>query len=66
MKTLKENIAKGIISPCYLFYGEEEYLKKIYEKKIKDLVVSPGMEMMNLNVFEGKDFQINSLSNKGL
>lgn len=61
MKNLKERIEKGIISSIYLFYGEEEYLKKVYEKKIKNLVVSPGMEMMNLNVFEGKDFEIDFL-----
>ncbi len=61
MKNLKEKIEKGIISPIYLFYGEEEYLKKIYEKKIKNLVVSPGMEMMNLNIIEGKDLEINFL-----
>ena len=59
MKNLKENIDKGIISKSYLFFGEEEYLKKLYQDRLIKLIVPVGTEMMNLNIFEEKEFEIN-------
>ncbi|MBA1335440.1 MAG: DNA polymerase III delta subunit [Firmicutes bacterium] len=37
----------------YLFYGEEEFLKREAVNRVKELAVPPSMEEMNFTVFEG-------------
>lgn len=54
MKQLKEQIKSGNFQTCYLFYGNENYLKKYYMEQMKQAIIPVGMEMMNLDVLEGK------------
>ena len=56
MKNIDEDIKKGSFRPVYLLYGEEDYLKKQYGKKLKQALSSEG-DTMNTGIFEGK--QIN-------
>lgn len=56
MNKLKEELKNGKLQNIYLLYGEEEYLKKVYEKKITDKAVSSDMRNMNFDIFDGKDF----------
>lgn len=51
MKDLKEKQFKNV----YLFFGEESYLVKLYEHKMRDQVVAKEMDMMNTDIFESKD-----------
>lgn len=56
MKNIDEDIKKGSFRPVYLLYGEEDYLKKQYGKKLKQ-ALSSEEDTMNTGIFEGK--QIN-------
>lgn len=53
MKTLQQELKKGILYPVYLLCGQEAYLKRQYEKKIRDVCISDG-DTMNVNQYEGK------------
>ncbi|MFV0314111.1 MAG: DNA polymerase III subunit delta [Anaerotignum sp.] len=54
MKELKKQWKNNEFKRCYLFYGEETFLIKNYEKTLTDAILSPGSEMMNYDVFEEK------------
>ncbi len=41
----------------YLFFGEENYLKKLYVDKIKKAVIPSGSETMNLDIFQEKKIE---------
>lgn len=51
--TLKEQLNTGKLQKLYLFYGEEEYLKEYYIKKIMDMVPDGGLEEFNRIKIEG-------------
>lgn len=61
MKILKENIKNKIFYKCYLFFGEENYLKKYYEQKLKKALISDIAEVMNRDTFEGKNVSIETI-----
>jgi DNA polymerase-3 subunit delta len=50
---LFNNLNRGITEKLYLFYGEEELLKREAVSKIKELVVPPSMEELNFTVIDG-------------
>lgn len=54
MKRIKEDIKNHSFHSVYLFYGEEDYLKRMYRDKMKQAVLPDGDEM-NYSYFEGKD-----------
>ena len=54
MKEIKNQIKSGHIKKCYLFFGQEEFLKKSYEEKIKNFMIEPSFEMMNYMYIEDK------------
>lgn len=54
MKRIKEDIKNHSFHSVYLFYGEEDYLKRMYRDKMKQAVLEDGDEM-NYSYFEGKD-----------
>ncbi len=53
MKTIKEHIKSGTYASCYLLYGTEQYLKRLYRNKLKTAIIGDGDEM-NFACFEGK------------
>ena len=53
MKKLNEDIKSGIFEKVYLLYGEENFLKNSYKKRLKQAII--GEDDMNYNSFEGKD-----------
>lgn len=61
MKELKKQIKDKNIKNIYLFYGEEEYLKKFYLEKIKKIIIGDSDDMMNFNIFEGKDISADKI-----
>jgi len=52
-QTLKEQLKTGTLSPCYHFFGAEQYLKSHYIGLVKGKVVDEAMETFNYTVFEG-------------
>jgi len=61
MKNLKLDIKERNFKNIYLFYGDEEYLKKEYEYKFKESIIPNGMDIMNFNIYEGDKLNINDL-----
>ncbi|MDP4182599.1 MAG: DNA polymerase III subunit delta [Bacillota bacterium] len=51
---LKEQIKSNSIKNLYLFYGQEEYLKKVYLESIENKIIRADMKTMNKIVIEGK------------
>ncbi len=57
MEKLKKQIKEKNFENVYLFYGEEEYLKKFYVNKIEKELKLGDMSMMNKDVYTGSDVQ---------
>lgn len=52
-QVLKEQLKTDSLSPCFHFFGEEQYLKSHYIGLVKDKLVDAAMETFNYTVFEG-------------
>ncbi|MCH5211726.1 MAG: DNA polymerase III subunit delta [Oscillospiraceae bacterium] len=50
---LKAQLKENKLQKLYVFYGEEEYLKELYIKKIFDMVPDAGLEEFNRIVISG-------------
>ena len=50
---LLAQIKEGDLSPVYLLYGEEQYLKELYCRKLQDCAVGDAFPEFNLHVFDG-------------
>lgn len=61
MKELLEHIKNKNFKNVYLFYGEENYLKNYYEDKLKTSIIDESFTMMNLDEFEGKNLNVQSI-----
>lgn len=57
MQIIKEHIKQNQFKQCYLLYGTEEYLKKLYKNKLKTGIIGDE-ETMNYTYFEGKSIEI--------
>ncbi len=57
---LKTELSQGKLRPVYLFYGEEEYIKRTYEKKIEELVPDNGFPEFNHLKLEGTDIPLSA------
>jgi DNA polymerase-3 subunit delta len=54
MKVIKEHIKTGKFKPFYLLYGEEDYLKRLYLKRLTSAILGDS-DGMNYSLFEGRD-----------
>ena len=54
MKELKADIKNKTFKRVYLLYGKEKYLTRYYENLIKETLLAPGTDIMNLDIFDGK------------
>lgn len=52
MKKILKDIENQTFAPIYLFYGQEDYLKKYYKNKLLEALVGNDM---NFNRYEGKN-----------
>lgn len=53
---LKQELKKGILRKIYLIYGEEEYLKRLYAKRIENIAIGGALSDINKFVLcEPKD-----------
>ena len=60
MKQLIQDLKAQTFKPVYLLYGDEEYLKKQYRDKLRE-VLKPDNDTMNISVFTGKDTNCNEV-----
>jgi DNA polymerase-3 subunit delta len=61
MEKIYNNLKKGVVAPCYLLYGEEEYLVNEALNKILDIIVPEGDRDFSLFYLEGENTDIDSL-----
>lgn len=61
LQRLKQDIKAGTPGRCYLFCGEEAYLRDFYLGRLKTLLLPEGMEEFNLHTLEGKGFTLQAL-----
>lgn len=57
MQIIKEHIKQNQFKQCYLLYGTEEYLKKLYKNKLKNGIIGEE-DTMNFTYFEGKSIEV--------
>lgn len=48
---LENSIKRGVISPIYLIYGEQDYLKEVAVNKLKQFILKEGNGDFNFDVF---------------
>lgn len=58
MKEINADIKAGKFKRVYLLFGEESYLIRSYTEKLIKAIIPEGMETMNFDVFEGKNFSV--------
>jgi DNA polymerase-3 subunit delta len=61
MEKIFANLKKGIIAPCYLLYGEEEYLINEALNKILDILVPESDRDFSLFYLDGENTDMDSL-----
>ena len=59
---LKLHIKEGKFSPAYLFYGEEDYMKRFYLEKIKKKAVGDNLPEFNLHTVDGSKASIDEIT----
>lgn len=62
MEKVFANLKKGIIAPCYLLYGEEEYLINEALTKIIDIIFPEADRDFSLFYLDGENTDLESLS----
>ena len=55
---LKKQLKEGRLSPLYLFFGEEEYLRETYVGRVADMVPDGGFPEFNRIKLEGADIPL--------
>ena len=58
---LKQQIKSGETKNLYLFYGEETYVKEIYEHQLTDIVPEDAFGDFNRIFFNGKDMSLEKI-----
>ena len=61
MTNLDKDIDSGNYKCCYLFFGEEDYLRFFYEKRLIKKIVPDDAAFMNLDIKDGKSCTADNL-----
>lgn len=61
LKTVLDDIGRGKTAPCYLIYGDEEYLVENALGQIIDGILPPDQKNLNLFHMEGEDEDIDAI-----
>jgi len=57
------DLNKGVLAPCYLLYGEEEYLINEALQKILDLIMPQADRDFGLFILDGENADIDNINN---
>lgn len=60
MNTIKQHIKNNEFKNCYLMYGTEAYLKRLYKNKLKSAILADSDDM-NYTYAEGKDINVDEI-----
>ena len=60
-RDLKKAIADGNVGNLYILHGEEVYLRDYYLGKMKDALLTGGMDDFNYHTIAAKDFSVDRL-----
>lgn len=60
MNTIKQHIKNNEYKNCYLIYGTEAYMKRLYKNKLKAAILSDSDDM-NYTYAEGKDINVDEI-----
>ncbi|MCR5639963.1 MAG: DNA polymerase III subunit delta [Lachnospiraceae bacterium] len=60
MKTIDEQLKSGNLKPAYLLYGDEDYLKQMYRKRLLAATVKEG-DTMNFMSYEGASINVHEV-----
>lgn len=63
LNELKKQLKSGSILPVYLFWGQEEYLKRYYFDELKKKLLSGAPEEFNYHVFDENSFSADYVMN---
>lgn len=58
---LRRELAAGEVGNLYVFYGEETYLRDRSLEKMKELLLTGGLDDFNYHILAGKDYSLSSL-----
>lgn len=61
MEKIFADLKKGIVAPCYLLYGEEDYLISETLNKILDIILPDGSRDFSLFYLDGENTDMDSL-----
>lgn len=61
MNVLKNDIKTKEFKKCYLLFGNEVFLKKTYESKLKEAINGKTEDLMNIEVFEDKKASVSKI-----
>ncbi|MBN2539254.1 MAG: DNA polymerase III subunit delta [Deltaproteobacteria bacterium] len=61
LKTVLGDIGRGATAPCYLIYGDEEYLVENAVNRIIDGILLPDQRDLNLFSMQGEDEDIDAI-----
>lgn len=61
LEKVLNSIKEGLVAPCYLLYGEEEYLIQDAFNKIVDLLLPAADRAFNLFIMEGGQENVNDI-----
>ena len=62
LSELKSALKRESPANLYIFYGDEDYLRDYYLTVLRKKTVPDGMESFNLRIFQGKDLELQALS----
>ena len=51
----------GVVKSLYLCYGSEDYIKKQYVDELKNKIIEPSYEVMNLERHDGKKVSVDQI-----
>ncbi len=57
-KALRAHLKEKTFLPCYLFVGEEDYLKRLYADRIADSATDRAFASFNVERFDGKNLDL--------
>lgn len=60
MNNMKQHIKNDDFNNCYLLYGKEQYLKRLYKNKLKAAILKDSDDM-NYTYAQGKDINVDEI-----
>lgn len=63
ISAVENSLKRKVLSPVYLLYGEEPYLRDRLVRKFEETLLPPEVRDFNLDIFDGRDLKFGNLVN---